>query len=95
MTQSTAGTTTTDAAGPVVTSTTAKIEALGVADLPQAAVALALAARIDSPRETGAAVAALAKQHAAMLADLEKRGRRAVDPLDELRERRKRKAASA
>jgi hypothetical protein len=65
-----------------------------VTDLPQAAVALALAQRLDSPRETGAAVAALAKQHSAVLADLEKRGRRAVDPLDELRARRKAKASA-
>jgi len=81
-----------DAFGDVTRSTTARLEALAVTDLPQAQVALALARRLDSPRETGAAVAAIGKQLAVMLDDLERRGRRAVDPLDELRERRKAKS---
>jgi hypothetical protein len=74
--------------GEVTRSTSARLVALDVVDEPLAAVALALARRLDSPRETGSAVAALGKQLAVMLDDLERRGKRAADPLDELRARR-------
>ena len=79
--------------GAVTGSLRARLHDLDVEALPQAEVALALAARIDSPRETGAAVAALAKQLGVVLAELERLGRRAADPLDELRARRDAKRA--
>jgi len=80
--------------GEVATATATRIADLDVATLPQAALALALARRVDSARETGAAVAALAKQLVVLLDELERRGRREVNPLDELRARRENKRAS-
>lgn len=79
----------------VLSRTAARIEALGLEDDPTAAVALVLARRLDSDAETGAAVASLAKQYAVVMDDLRKRGKRAADPLDELRERMMSKARGA
>lgn len=78
--------------GPVETRVSERIGSLEVANLPLAEIALAYARRMDSPRETGSAVAAIGKQLAAVLEDLERAGKRVADPLDELRERRRVKA---
>lgn len=83
------------AVGSVEARTLAAVSTLELTEDPQAAVALVLARRLDSPSETGAAVAALAKQYAALMDDLSRRGVRAADPLDELRARLVAKASGA
>lgn len=74
--------------GEVTRSTLARLTELEVVDDPVAAMAVALARRLDSPRETGSAMAQIAKQLATLLDVCEKRGRRRANPLDELRARR-------
>lgn len=76
----------------VLTATTAALEAAGRLESPAGQAAVALATRIDSPTfETGAAFAALVRQHGATLAIALDGAKRAADALDELRERRERK----
>lgn len=79
----------------VTSRTEQRIVDLGLELDPGAAVALVLARRLDSDAETGAAVATLAKQYAAYMEDLGKRGKRAADPLDELQQRLLRKVGGA
>lgn len=67
---------------------------LEMATTPHGQMALAIARRLDSPRETGSAIAALSKQLATLLDVVDQRGKRAADPLDELRERRRVKASA-
>ena len=56
---------------------------------------LALAARIDSPAETGAAVASLVARYTEVLTTVGKLGRRNVDVLDEVAARAARKLSGA
>jgi hypothetical protein len=65
-------------------------EALGdVTNTAQGQIALVLAARLDDPaKETGASMAAVARQLTLMLADLISPPKAASDPLDELRQKR-------
>jgi hypothetical protein len=55
--------------------------------------ALVLARRIDAGHDPGSAVAALAREHRAALAEAVRGARRAADPMDELKARRERKHA--
>lgn len=67
-----------------------ELEAVGLQGSVLAAVALALAERIESPTETGSAVASLSREFRAVMDQLA--GRAAVvDPLDELNARREAK----
>ena len=81
--------------GTVEYATAAVLAAAGRTETPAGQVGLALARRIDaSDGESGAGLAALAKQHQACLADaLRDADRAATDPLDELRAARERRAA--
>lgn len=55
--------------------------------------ALALARRIDTDRDTGAAVAALTREFRATMAEAKSGARLALSPLDELRARRLKRLA--
>jgi hypothetical protein len=70
---------------------TRELEAAGRLESWAGQVALELAYRVASPHETGAAVAALAKQLTASLAVALAGVAPAADPLDEIRARRDRK----
>ena len=79
-------------AGAVEAAVRGALEAAGRLSTPLGQVALALARRLDSPSgDTGAGLAALAKQLAATLAAVTADVRPADDLLDELRLRRDRK----
>lgn len=74
------------------TATLAELNAGGRAESASGKAALALAKRIDSGlHETGSSLAALVREHRAALADALKGGKRAANPVDELRARRERK----
>ena len=79
----------------VTARTLTRIASLELDEDPQAAVALVLARRLDSDAETGAAVASLARQYGAVMEDLNKRGRRKVDVVDEIAARMSAKAQGA
>jgi len=82
------------APGRLAAATLAELEAAGRADSAVGQAALALARRIDSASgETGSALAAMVREHRAALAEAVRDGKRAADPLDELRARRERKSA--
>lgn len=76
-----------DAGGSVVQAVS---QALGeVANSAEGRIALVLASRLDDPaRETGASMAAVARQLTLMLADLVSPSEVIADPLDELRAKR-------
>jgi hypothetical protein len=79
------------ASGLVIATTTA-LESAHVLDSVLGQVAVEIAGRIVNPAETGAAVAALAKQlRETMTAALDGSEVVVVDPLDDLRSRRDRK----
>jgi hypothetical protein len=74
--------------------TLAELSAAGRVNSAAGQAVLVLARRIDaSDGETGAGLAALVKQHGATLADAVKGRRAVVNPLDELRLARERRAA--
>ena len=75
--------------------TAAVLAAAGRTETPSGQSALALADRIDAAEhESGSALASLAREHRACLADaLRDADRAATDPLDELRAARERRAA--
>lgn len=75
-------------AGPVEAATLRELEAVERADSVFGQTALALARKLDAGRETGAAMASLAKQLEATLATATEGVTTAADPLDELRARR-------
>lgn len=82
-------------AGSVTASTQAELERAGREESAAGQSALALARRIDaSSGETGSGVAALVREHRAVLAEALKDAETAADPIDELRTRRERKLAS-
>lgn len=78
--------------GPVGSATFASLTAAGRQDHPAGRVALALAARIDHPNmDTGSALASVARQHSAAMAEALKGAGAATAPgqlRDELAERR-------
>jgi len=75
-------------AGTVYATTLAELEAAGCVDHPDGAAALALAARIDSGRDPGAGLAALARQLTASRAAALSHARPTGSLLDELKARR-------
>jgi hypothetical protein len=78
--------------GSVTTATVAELERAGRLETAVGQTAIALARRIDSDSaETGASMAALARQHLATLTEALRDAQTAADPLDELRSRRERK----
>ena len=77
------------------TATLRELAAAGRAGSASGQAALLLARRLDSRlMETGSSVAAMVREHRAALADAVKGGRRAANPMDELRARRERKIGS-
>lgn len=81
--------------GPVFRTTREALQGAGREDTPLGAAAMTLAGRIDTgERETGAALAALVRQHQATLAEALKGAGAAANPLDELRARRDSKRAA-
>lgn len=81
--------------GGVESATRAELERAGRDESAAGQSALALACRIDaSSGETGSGVAALVREHRAVLAEALKDAETATDPIDELRTRRERKLAS-
>ena len=81
--------------GGVVAAVSAELEAADRAESFLGAQALALAARIDAGSDTGSAVAALSKELRAVMDAALADAPKAADKLDELSERRKRKASGA
>lgn len=79
---------------PVSTATRDTLEAAGRLTTPAGAAALALAARIDADSDTGSALAAMVKEHRAALDAALVGAVVETDALDELRERRERKASA-
>lgn len=78
--------------GRLAAATAAELDQAGRLETAVGQAALALAARIDGGiRETGAALAALVREHRATLAEAVRGAAKAADPLDELRARRERK----
>jgi len=74
---------------------TRELEAVGRLDTPTGQLAMELAYRVASPHETGAAVAALARQlSATMTAAVAGVTPAAANPLDEIRARRDRKRSA-
>jgi len=59
------------------------------------AQAVRLAERMESPFDTGSAIAALSRELRAVMTEALQDASRAVDPLDELAQRRLQKAAGA
>lgn len=81
-------------AGPVTLATMVELEDAGRLETALGQAALALARRIDFPAtDTGSALASLAREHRATLAEAVRDAKTAMDPLDELRLRRERKLA--
>lgn len=80
-----------DVEPPVTAATRATLEAAGRLATPAGAVALALAQKLDLGRDTGSAMASLAKQHLASLAEAVKGAPPELDLVDDLRARRERK----
>jgi hypothetical protein len=72
----------------VAAATRVELDAAGRTDTARGQVALALAARIDSGRDTGSALAVLAKEHRAALDAAVQGAAKTASPLDELRLRR-------
>jgi hypothetical protein len=68
----------------------AELQAAGRADTALGQQALALAERVNNPRDTGSAIAALSKELRAVMVEALKGAEVAADPLDELRARRDR-----
>jgi hypothetical protein len=81
-----------DPSSELWSATLAELTAAGRALSAGGLAALALARRIDAAdRETGSSLATLVREHRAALADAVRDGAAAVNPLDELRDRRERK----
>lgn len=75
--------------------TRAKLVELDMLEDPAGVTALILAQQIDRRNDSGASLAALARQHATCLADVLRRATIVDDPLDELARRRDEKRAAA
>jgi len=74
----------------LVAATLAELQAAGRADTALGQQALALAERVNNPRDTGSAIAALSRELRAVMVEALKGVEVAADPLDELRARRDR-----
>lgn len=72
----------------VVGAVTAQLEQIGKAGTPTGRAALVLAARLDAGADPGSAMAAMAKELRATMAELAKTATAMVDPVDELRRKR-------
>lgn len=77
-----------DTAGLVETATRAELDAAGRTATSLGAKAVALAVRIDAGRDTGAALAALVRQHDATMAEAMRGVSTRTSIVDELRRRR-------
>jgi len=75
--------------------TLARLRSADLVDDPAGVAALILASQIDQRADSGASLAAMAKQHASSMADAMSRAAVADDPLDELARRRDAKRGSA
>lgn len=74
--------------GPIETATRAELEAVDRLGSVFGQTALALARKLDTGRDTGAAMASLAKQLESTMSSATEGVTAAADPLDELRARR-------
>lgn len=79
----------------VYAATLARLTAADLVDDPEAVVVLVLAAKLDAGQESGASMAALARQHASGMSAVLGRATVADDPLDELAARRDAKLGPA
>lgn len=80
---------------PVVAATWRRLEEAERLDTPEGMTALALAHRLDNGgRDTGSALASVARELRATLAEALKGAAVAADPVDEIRARRERKLAN-
>ena len=68
-----------------------ELERIGKASTPLGAAALKLAGRLDDGDDPGSAMAAMAKELRATMAELTRTAAVAEDPIDELRKRRERR----
>jgi hypothetical protein len=79
---------------PVSTATRSALEAVDRTGTPAGAAALALAARIDANSDTGSALASMARELRAAMAEALAGATEQGDALDELSERRNRRVGS-
>lgn len=68
---------------------------IGKLESPLGATAIVLAARLDAGTDPGSAMAAMSKELRAAMTELMRSAPAAADPVDELRQRRKRRIAGA
>lgn len=78
----------TPVSGAVASTTLEQLRSLGKLEDPLGAVALVLAAQIDSRDDTGASMAALARELRATLTEVTRGASAVADPVDELGARR-------
>lgn len=77
----------------MVAATRKELEGAGRLDSSLGQAALAAAARVDANHETGSALAALLREHRAIMGEALKGAPTQADRLDELAERRRRRAS--
>jgi hypothetical protein len=80
---------------PLVASTRRELDEAGVADTVNGQIALRLALKLSQPGDTGSAMASLARQLSAAMAEALAGGTKKADSMDELMERRLKKASGA
>ena len=80
---------------PLVTATAAELDAAGQLETVRGRQALALAAQMTSGSDTGSSVAALSKEFRAVMDEIRSLVPAKADPMDQLRQRRERKAGVA
>jgi hypothetical protein len=78
---------------PLVVQTTQELEEAGVLESVHGQIALALAEKLSVGNDTGSAMASLARQLSAAMSEALAGGTKKADSLDELAERRWKKAA--
>lgn len=79
----------------VTKATYAELERAGRLESPLGQQALVLAARVDAATDSGAALAAVAKELRTTLAEVLRQAPGVADPVDELRARRERRLRGA
>lgn len=75
----------------IAAATLVELEKFGKLASPEGQTALALAARLDANDDPGSAMAAMAKEHRAIMGEITRSATAKDDPIDELRRRRERR----
>lgn len=75
----------------VTTATRSQLKSIGKETTPLGQASLVLAARLDAGADPGSAMAAMAKELRAVLAELAKSAGTVADPVDELKQRRQKR----